>query len=353
MAFKAYKIRLYPTKQQEILLNKTFGSCRFVWNKLLEKNQNAYKNNEPQTFSYKPIRDENEFLKEVSARALEFECQFLRNTFMKFFKGQCQYPKFKSKNDRRSYTLDGNRFCLVGNCIKLEKMSSIKYAGRVAPKNSTPKRITISKTTNGKFFASILVEEIIIPKEKSGKVVGIDMGLTNFITTSDGIKYPSNRFLRDNQAELSKAQRHLSRKTKGSNRYKRQKIKVSTVHEKISNRRNWFLHDISNELVDNYDIICVEDLSVKTMMKNHILAKSISDASWSEFIRILSYKADWYGKEIRKVDTYFPSSKTCSRCGYVTDKMSLNIRKWECPSCKTSHDRDINAARNILNKALS
>jgi putative transposase len=216
----------------------------------------------------------------------------------------------------------------------------------------TLKSATISRNPSGQYFVSVLVEEDIELKQNAGRSIGIDLGLTHLAILSNGIKFENPRWFRENQAKLKKAQQHLSRKTPGSKRRTRQRLKVARIHQKITNQRNWFHHNLSSWLVDNFDVICTEDLSVKNMVRNHKLSKSISDAGWSSLISMISYKSNWYGRTFHKIDRWYASSKTCGCCGAKAEAMNLSIREWSCASCGTSHDRDINAARNILNTGL-
>ena len=266
--------------------------------------------------------------------------------------------KFKKKGvSKDSFRLPGQSLgfntCIdfENSRIKIPKIGKLKtvidrkFYGNL-------KSVTISKNKTNQYYASILVEEDVYWKQDTGKSVGIDLGLNYLLTLSDGTKIDNPRWFRENQTKLKRAQQHLSRKTKGSNRYKHQKLKVAKLHQKTSNQRMWFLHDISSKLVNEYDHILMEDLNVAGMVKNHCLAKSISDVSFSKFVTMLSYKCSWYGRTFHKIDRFYPSSKTCSSCGYKVDKMPLDIREWICPECGVVHDRDINAAKNIENKGL-
>jgi len=358
MQLKAYKYRIYPTKEQEVLLAKTFGCCRFVWNKLVEN----FNKNDGTIVNEKILKDQEEFefLKEVSASTLQQKrmdfVEFKKQYFNKKRKTKLGRPQFKKKSNRQSFRLPNQKFILdqEKSLVRLEKIGWVKIVlDRNIAENADFRSITISATPTGKYFVSILVKEELNPIPSSSKIVGIDLGLKELMTLSNGQVINNPRWFRKNQSKLKKAQKHLSRKKKGSNRYNRQRIKVAKVHENITNSRNYFLHNISTELVKTFDLIVVEDLNVSGMLKNHKLAKSISDASWSTFVSMLEYKCNWYGKTLIKIDRFYPSSKTCSNCGHKEDQMPLKIREWTCPSCGSKHDRDLNASINILKKGWS
>jgi putative transposase len=358
MQLKAYKYRIYPTKEQKVLLAKTFGCVRFVWNKLVENFNNGGK----EVVTEKTLKDQEEFnfLKEVSASTLQQKTkdfiEFKKQFFNKKRKIKLGKPKFKKKSNRQSFRLTNQKFILdqEKSLIRLEKVGWVKIVlDRNIAENADFRSITISETPTGKYFVSILVKEELNPIPSSGKVVGIDLGLKDLFILSNGQVINNPRWFRENQSKLKKRQKHLSRKQKGSNRYNRQRIKVAKVHENVANSRNYFLHNISTELVKTFDLIVVEDLNVSGMIRNRKLAKSISDASWSTFVSMLEYKCNWYGKTLVKIDRFYPSSKTCSNCGHKEDKMPLSIREWTCPSCGSKHDRDLNASINILKKGWS
>jgi putative transposase len=358
MQLKAYKYRIYPTKEQEVLLAKTFGCCRFVWNKLVEN----FNKNDGTIVNEKILKDQEEFefLKEVSASTLQQKrmdfVEFKKQYFNKKRKTKLGRPQFKKKSNRQSFRLPNQKFILdqEKSLVRLEKIGWVKIVlDRNIAENADFRSITISETPTGKYFVSILVKEELNPIPSSGKIVGIDLGLKELMTLSNGQVINNPRWFRENQSKLKKAQKHLSRKKKGSNRYNRQRIKVAKVHEDVANSRNYFLHNISTELVKTFDLIVVEDLNVSGMIRNRKLAKSISDASWSTFVSMLEYKCNWYGKTLIKIDRFYPSSKTCSNCGHKEDQMPLKIREWTCPSCGSKHDRDLNASINILKKGWS
>ena len=292
------------------------------------------------------------WLNDVSAQSLQQSIQNLEAAYGNFFRKKSKFPKFKKKSNHQSFRLPQDIKLKDGN-LKIYKFKEgipiilhRKLGGKI-------KSVTISKTPTGKYFASILCEVPKTLKEKTGKSVGIDLGITDFITTSDGEKVKNPNFNRNLKQKLSKSQKHLSRKTKGSNRYKRQRKKVAKIYEKIANSRKDFQHKLSTNLINRYDIISLESLAVKNMMMNHKLSYSIGDSSWSSFIKILEQKANICGKEIRKIDRWYPSSKTCFKCDYIIDKLPLSVRKWQCPKCGENHDRDINAAKNIHRQGLA
>jgi putative transposase len=260
-------------------------------------------------------------------------------------------PSFKKKSNRQSFRLPKLKFKLnqKEKIVRIEKIGWIKIAlDRTIPDDADFRNITVSKTPTGNYFVSILVKQELNPIPSTGKVVGIDLGLKDLFILSNGQVINNPKWFRENQSKLKKHQKHLSRKKKGSNRYNKQRIKVAKVHEYISNSRHYFHHNISTSLVNTFDLIVIEDLNVSGMLKNRKLAKSISDAAWTTFVRMLEYKCDWYGKMLVKIDRFFPSSKTCSNCGHKEDKMPLSVREWICPSCGSKHDRDLNASINIL-----
>ena len=296
-------------------------------------------------------------MKNVSAASLQQKRIDFESTKKQFFnknrKIKIGRMKFKSKRNRQSFRLPNQKFYLDQNnsLIQLEKIGKIKIIlDREIPENTNYRSVTISKYPSGKIYASILVQINSNLKSLTGNMVGIDLGLKDLFILSNGQVINNPKFFRENQTELKKAQQHLSRKQKGSNRRNKQRIKVAKLHEKVKNKRNNFLHEVTTALVNNYDVICIEDLNVAGMIKNHCLSKSIQDASWSTFTTMLNYKCNWYGKTLVKIDRFYPSSKTCSSCGYKLSELDLSIREWQCPDCNSKHDRDLNAAKNILAK---
>lgn len=356
--FRTYKFELNPTIEQKTLLDKHFGCIRYVYNYFLNERKEQYQKDKKSDNYYKQAatltklkkKKETIWLKEVNSQSLQFSLKSLDTAYINFFSGRTKFPKFKSRKNKNSFTVpqfitieEGKIFIpKFKNGIKVNIHREIK--GEIG-------KCTFSKTPTGKYFVSILSEEQYQPKEKTGTLCGIDLGLKDFAITSDGVKFKNNKYTKQYEKELAKAQKHLSRKTKGSNSFERQRRKVAIIHEKITNSRMDNLHKVSHQLVSDYDIIALEDLNVKGMVKNHKLAKHISDASWGTFVRLLEYKADWNDKQIVKINRFYPSSKTCCECGWINQDLNLSIREW---TCKNGHvlDRDLNAAKNILKEGL-
>jgi len=359
ITLKAFKYRIYPNKFQQQMLNKTFGCVRMVWNHNVEVFNKYDKSlaEQENSLSSTQLRQKFEWMGEVSAAALQqkemdFKA-FQKNYFSKTRKKKIGSPSFKNRNSRQSYRLPNQKFTLHDNFIRLEKIGKVKLLlDRIVPDGCKFMSVTVSKNTCNQFFASVLVEIEIAPKPKTGRKIGLDIGLKTFLTGNDGFTVENPSFFRESQAKLKHAQRQFSRKVKGSVRRKKAKLKVARIHNDIANKRKTFIQQITTQLIEAYDFIAIEDLNVAGMIKNHKLSKSISDAAFSEFYATLSYKAAWYGKEVVKVDRWFASSKTCSCCGWKNENLTLSNRIFYCPICGLSKNRDLNASENILQQAL-
>ena len=370
---KAYKFRIYPTEEQEIFFAKTFGCVRKVYNLMLNDRKKAYEEvkNDPSKKMTFPTpakyKKEFPFLKEVDSLALANAQLNLDKAYKNFFRDKSVgFPRFKSKkNPVQSYTTNNQKGTVAlidSKFIKVPKLKSLVRIKLHRQPKGMIKSATISRHSSGKYYISLLCKEEISELPKTNSAIGIDLGITDFAILSDGQKIDNHKFTSKMEKKLKREQRKLSRrallaKQKGINlfeakNYQKQKRKVARLHEKVMNQRTDFLNKLSTEIIKNHDIICIEDLNVKGMLRNHKLARSISDVSWSSFVAKLQYKADWYGREIIKVDQWFPSSQICSECGHKDGKKSLDIREWTCPICHTHHDRDINASINILTEGL-
>lgn len=362
---RAFKYCFYPTPEQADLPVRTFGCVRLIWNKALAERNRRYTDERVSTSYVEAAKwltawkqdPELEFLREVSNVPLQQALRQQQVAFNNFFAKRARYPRFKSKRkSRASATFQNNAFSFREGVLKLAKMDAplaIVWS-RPLPEGAEPSTVTVSKDAAGRWFVSLLVEEKISPLAPVEQTVGIDAGLNHLLTLSTGEKISNPRHERADRKRLAKAQRELSRKAKGSANRVKAKVKVARAHARIADRRRDFLHKVTTRLVRENQTLAIEDLTVRNMMRNHSLARAISDASWREFRSMLEYKAQWYGRELVVVDRWFPSSKLCSAhgCGHVNESMPLSVRSWTCPSCGASHDRDVNAARNILAAGL-
>ena len=353
---RAYKFRFYPDQQQEKLLAQTFGCVRYVYNSILRYRTDAYDQTQ-EKIGYMGANarltaikklPESLFLNDVSSVPLQ---QCLRNqqtAFKNFFEGRAKYPIFKSKKHRQSAEFTYRAFTFKNGELKLAKCAqplAIKWS---QPLPSDPTTITVSKDQAGRYFVSCLCEFDATLLPVTDKKVGIDVGIKDLFVTSDGFKSGNPRHTAEYATKLAKYQRRLAKKKFGSKNRLKAKRKVARLHAKISDCRSDNLHKLSRKLINENQVVCAENLAVKNMIKNPTLAKHIADASWGEFTRQLAYKANWAGRTYVEIGRFFPSSKRCSGCGCVVDRLPLAVRVWECPEFKAIHDRDVNAARNIL-----
>ena len=360
-AKRAYKYRFYPTEEQARQLAQTFGCVRFVYNWGLSTRKTAYLQH-GQSLYYQDLAEmlpalkgQHPWLREVSAVPLQQALRHLDRAYANFFEGRAEYPTFKKKRNDQSATYAANAFSWKGTALTLAKMGAPLQIvwHRPLPDGAKPSSVTVSKDSAGRYFVSILVREEIAPLPITPKMVGLDLGLTSFVVTSDGEEIASPKYYRRDEKKLAKAQRLHARKQKGSKNREKSRKKVARLHAKIADRRRDYQHQISTRIMHENQVVCIESLAVKYMVKNHALAKSIADVGWGEFIRQLGYKAEWYGRTLVKIDRWYPSSKTCHVCKHILPELDLSVREWVCPNCGTRHDRDKNAAKNVLAEGLS
>lgn len=360
---RAYKFRFYPTSEQELVLAKTFGCARFAYNYMLRLRSDAWMQRQERIGYHESSAEltalkkqpEYAWLNEVSSVPVQQALRHLQTAFANFFAKRARYPQFKRKDGKQSAEYTTSAFKWDGQLLKLAKMAeplAIRWSRQI-PKAAKVTTVTVSKDTAGRYFVSLLCDDAVAAKHEVSGKVGIDLGLSHFAILSTGEKVAAPNTFRKNEAKLAKLQRRLAKKQKGSNRRAKAKLKVARLHAKIADSRRDFLHKLSTRLINENQVIAVESLSVSNMQKNRRLSKSISDAGWGEFVRQLEYKARWYGRELVGIDRWYPSSKRCSDCGYTMPKMPLNVRQWTCPECGSIHDRDVNAARNVLAAGLA
>jgi putative transposase len=361
---KAYRYRVYPTEEQESLLRRTMGCARLVYNRALAARTEAwyerqeridYVDTSAMLTSWKKQED-LQFLNEVSCVPLQQGLRHLQKAFANFWAGHAKYPNFRKKHHGGSAEFTKSAFKWKDGQVFLAKCSQalpIRWSRQI-PAGCSPSTVTVKLDARGQWFVSLLVDDHTVnPLVKTDKSIGLDVGITSLIATSDGDKIANPKHFKRLHKKLRRVQKAFSRKQKRSNNRQKARLKVARIHGRITDARKDFLHKLTTQLVRENQTIVVEDLAIKNLVKNHKLAQSISDASWGELVRQLAYKCQWYGRELVKIDRWFPSSKRCGNCGYIVEKMSLNVREWKCPKCETSHDRDINASKNILAAGLA
>ncbi len=358
---RAYRYRFYPTEEQKQILARTFGCVRYVYNWGLRLKTDAYYK-KGQRLYYKDLsaqltvlkrQPETVWLNGVSSVALQQELRHLDRTFLNFFEGRSGYPQFHKKRDRQFATYAASAFKWDGEQLILAKMQeplNIRWSRYFA---GVPSTVTVSKDTAERYFVTFFVEAEIQPKEPTQPQIGIDLGLTDAVILSTGQKFGNPRFFRKDEKRLAKAQWRLAKKQKGSKNRQKARLKVARIRAKIADRRQDFLNKLSTQLINENQVIAVESLQVKNMIRNRHLTKSIADVGWGELVRQLEYKADWYGRTLVKIDKFYPSSNRCFDCGYILPRMPLRVRLWTCPKCGVQHDRDVNAAQNILAAGLA
>ena len=360
---RAYRFRFHPTPEQEMILAKTFGCARFAYNYMLRLRTDAWMQRQERigyhetSAALTALKKQPEYawLNEVSSVPVQQALRHLQTAFNNFFAKRARYPQYKRKDGPQSAEYTTSAFKWDGRSLKLAKMDAplaIRWS-RTIPKAAKVTTVTVSKDAAGRYFVSMLCTDQVQAKAPVAAKVGIDLGLSHFAILSTGEKIAAQNTFRKYEAKLAKLQRRLAKKQKGSKNRAKARLKVARLHAKIADARRDFLHKLSTRLTRENQTVAVEHLNVKGMLRNHRLAKSISDASWSEFFRQLTYKTELHGGELLKVDTFYPSSQTCSVCGYQNPlTKDLSVREWDCPACGTHHDRDVNAAKNILRKAL-
>ena len=360
---RAYRFRFYPTPEQEIILAQTFGCVRVVYNHMLHLRSKAWEqrqerigyNDTSAALTLLKKQPEYAWLNDVSSVPLQQALRHLQTAFGNFFAKRGRYPQFKRKGSHQSAEYTASAFRWDGESLKLAKMEApldVRWSRQIPPAAKVT-TVTVSKDASGRYFVSLLCDDVVSTKPEVAQVVGIDLGLTHFAILSDGKKIPAPNAFRKHEKKLAKLQRRLARKKKGSKNRTKARLKVAKLHAKMADIRKDFIHKLSTRLIHENQVIAIETLAVSNMQKNRKLAKSIGDAGWAEFVRQLEYKARWYGRKVVKIDRWHPSSKRCSDCGYTAEKMPLNVRQWTCPECGSSHDRDVNAARNILAAGLA
>jgi putative transposase len=360
---RAYRFRFYPTPEQKVILARTFGCARFAYNHMLRLRTDAWYQRQERVGYHETSAaltalkktPEHAWLNEVSSVPVQQALRHLQTAFANFFAKRAKYPNFRRKDGVQSAEYTTSAFQWDGASLKLAKMDAplaIRWSRQI-PKGAKVTTCTVSTDAAGRYHLSILCDDVVSAKAESTSAVGIDLGLTHFAILSSGEKVAAPNAFRKNEAKLARLQRRLAKKQKGSANRKTAKLKVARMHARTADSRRDFLHKLSTRLINENQVIAIESLAVSNMQKNRSFSKSISDASWSEFVRQLEYKAQWYGRTLIGIDRWYPSSKRCSDCGHTVAKMPLKVRSWTCPECGSIHDRDINAARNVLAAGLA
>jgi putative transposase len=355
---RAYRFRFYPTPEQEVILARTFGCARFVYNHMLRQRTEAWSERQERMGYHESSAaltalkktEDHVWLNEVSSVPVQQALRHLQTAFVNFFAKRARYPNFRCKEGPQSAEYTTSAFRWDGAVLKLAKMDeplAIRWS-RTIPRGAKLTTVTVSKDTAGRYHVSMLCDDVVSARPVAAGEIGVDLGLTHFAILSSGEKIAAPKVFRQNEAKLDRLSRRLARKQKGSANRRKARLKVARLHARITDCRRDFLHKLSSRLIHENQVIAIESLSVKNMLKNRCLSKSISDASWSEFRRQLEYKARWYGRTLIGIDRWYPSSKRCSDCGHTVARMSLKVRAWACPECGSVHDRDVNAARNVL-----
>ncbi|MBP0593911.1 transposase [Paraburkholderia sp. LEh10] len=360
---RAYRFRFYPTPEQEVILARTFGCARFAYNYMLRQRTDAWFERQERMGYHETSAaltalkktEQHAWLNEVSSVPVQQALRHLQTAFANFFAKRAKYPTFRRKDSTQSAEYTTSAFRWDGSQLRLAKMDAplaIRWS-RTIPKGAKVTTITVSKDMAGRYHVSMLCDDVVTPRPNATGKIGIDLGLTHFAILSTGEKIAASNALRKNEAKLAKLQRRLAKKQKGSANRRKAKLKVARMHARIVDSRRDFLHKLSTRLINENQVIAVESLSVRNMKRNRCVAKSISNASWSAFVTQLEYKAQWYGRSLIGIDRWYPSSRRCSDCGHTVASMPLSVRTWTCPECQAIHDRDINAARNILAAGLA
>jgi putative transposase len=360
---KAYKYRFNPTEEQKRLLAQTFGCVRYVYNWALRTRTDLYYQHGERWYYAQmstaltalKMQDDHKWLNNVSSVPTQQALRHLDKAFLNFFEGRAAYPAFRKKRNDQAAEYTRSAFKWDGTSLTFAKMSEPLdiHWSRSLPEGAKPTTVTVTKDTAHRYFVSFVVEEDMKPLPVTPKMVGLDLGLKSMVITSDGRMHGNPKFFHKDEKKLAKAQRRHAKKKKGSKNRAKARLNLARIHKRIADRRKDYQHKLSTQIIRENQVVCIESLQVKNMVKNHSLAKAMSDVGWGEFVRQLEYKACWYERTLVRIDKFYPSSKRCFDCGHILDSLSLDVLFWECPECHTPHDRDINAAKNVLAAGLA